>query len=140
MKVEFGSLFNGKFGNGWIDINFDLYVDGVRGEFYNMTIHFDRWNKDEREYVVSYVKCSDDDDIPNKKIIVYRDLKKYKRVIDDWMIGNERGIDVFTKIEKVIKEESRFGFVDLGFWEEIVNDYRDKNLRERSKDKKVFEL
>ena len=117
MKVEFGVLFDGKKGNGWRDINFELWIDGVKTEFYRMKIYYDRWDK-EREYEVSYV-----DDIKGE-VTVYRDLKKYKKNIDDWWIGEERGIDVFNKIEEVVKEESRFSFVSDGFWEEIFKDYR----------------
>jgi len=121
--VKFIDLIDVNKVKGGREISFMWEIDGVNdGKLYNM------WCKrysDRNEYDVRIdvfekgVRVVFDDRI-------YRDMVKYKKKIDDWWIGEERGIDVFEKVDDKIKEESRFSIWDNGFWEVLYWDYKNK--------------
>lgn len=114
MKVKFTDLIDVDKVKGGREISFKWEIDGVSdSKLYSM------WCKrysDGNEYDVW---VGNDDRI-------YRDMVKYKKKIDDWWIGEERGIDVFEKVDDKIKEECRFSIWDNGFWEVFYLDYKNK--------------
>ena len=115
MKIKFTLLLDVDKVKGGREISFNWEIDGVSdNELYSMWCK--RHDEGGNEYDV-WVGIDEK---------IYRDMVKYKEKIDNWWIGEERGIDVFEKVDEKIKEECRFSIWDNGFWEELYRDYRNK--------------